>query len=180
MGTFELLNHTALTRIIKMLCFAVTFCLLGATLAQTTFTPRPTKPDWYSILAWKLNGYDDTVDRVHEWRIEYHHQPDKKHLLIAISDNWPNLQCHFVEIDPQWESVMQDPAKVQLISEELYHHIKSQDVPETQLTEVQLLAIFGDKDSVGECVNHTVYVMSYTPSAAVLNLTTLPPRTTSV
>merc|ERR1711963_1394046 len=100
----------------------ISLCLLGAALAQ--------RPSWFDILAFKLNGLDDTIDQVHNYT----------HLMIAINDEWPNLECHFIEIDPQWEPLLQDPIKVQQISEEIYHLVHGGHVPETELTPEQLLA----------------------------------------
>jgi len=140
---------------------------LGAVLAQAPTTRRP-RPSWFDILAWRLNGLDDTVDRIHDYRIEYHHVANHTHLMIAIRDEYPNgMECHFIEIDPQWEPLLQDPHKLQLISEEVYHLVHGGHVPETELTADQLLAKYDDNDAVEECTRHTVKVMDYTPSPSI-------------
>merc|ERR1719511_259682 len=148
-------------------------CLFGAALAQS---PQPgdhhhhdgshPHPSWFDLLAFKLNGLDDTIDRIHNLRIEYHHVANHTHLMIAIKDEWPR-ECHFIEIDPQWEPLLQDPIKVQQISEEIYHLVHGGHVPETELTPEQLLAKYDDNDAVEECTRHVVKVMSYTPSPSI-------------
>merc|ERR1719317_1466610 len=96
----------------------------------------------------------------------HHHVANHTHLLIAIKDEYPR-ECHFIEIDPQWEALLNDPVKVQQISEEVYHLVHGGNVPETELTPEQLLAKYDDNDSVEECPRHTVKVMSYTPSPSI-------------
>merc|ERR1712212_882999 len=141
MGT--LIPSITITMLCKVSIVLAVVCL-GAVLAQAPTTRRP-RPSWFDILAWRLNGLDDTVDRIHDYRIE----------------------CHFIEIDPQWEPLLQDPHKLQLISEEIYHLVHDGHVPETELTADQLLAKYDDHDAVEECTRHTVKVMDYTPSPSI-------------
>merc|ERR1711922_102116 len=89
-------------------------------------------------------------------------------LLIAINDFVRPRDCHIIEIDPQWEPLLQDPVKVQQISEEVYHLIRGGNVPETELTEDQLIARYGDhNDMLAECRRHITKVMAYTPSPQI-------------
>merc|ERR1712156_1070858 len=61
-----------------------------------------------------LNKDDDVVDRLHEYRIEYHHSNNYTHFLIAIKDdraNKDNRECHIIEIDKMWEPLLNDTNK---------------------------------------------------------------------
>merc|ERR1712200_109192 len=131
------------------------------------------RPSWFDMLAMRLNSYDDSIDRVHNYRLEYHHLDNHTHLLIAISDEYPARQCHFIEISPTWEPLLQDPTKVQLISEEIYHLIQGGNVPEMELTADQLMAAYGDADAFQECLRHIIFVMSYTPSPSITSSITV-------
>merc|ERR1711934_504414 len=53
-------------------------CLVVMALAQT-------QPSWFDHLSQFINGIDDTIDQVHGYRVEYHHD-GRQHLLIVIRD----------------------------------------------------------------------------------------------
>merc|ERR1719237_1412479 len=79
--------------------------------------------------------------------------------------------CHFIEISPVWESLLQDRMKVRMISEEIYHKINDPNVNEVTLTEDQLSAAYQDAESATECAGHAIRVLSYSPSQAVMAAT---------
>jgi len=135
-------------------------CLVVGTLAQ---------PDWFGHLQEYINGVDDSIDFLHNMRIEYHHADGTRHLMIGIKDGPGPRECHFVEVSPVWEPLLQDPTKVPLMTEEVYHLITDPNYPESVLTEAQLNAAYGDPEASTECAGHKIYVLNYTPSAAVQN-----------
>merc|ERR1712121_506751 len=138
----------------------VVACLAVAVLAQT-------RPSWWQNLQNGINAQDDVIDRIHDFRIEYHHPRNGEHLLIAISDSRNHKECHFIEISRIWESLLHDDKKTEMISEEIYKLISDPSTPETQLTTAQLAAAYHDRDATHECYGHTIKVLAYTPSAAV-------------
>merc|ERR1712055_1108171 len=85
-------------------------CVLAVAAAQ----------NWWDNLLAGFNKDDDVVDRLNEFRFEYHAPDNGQHLLIAISDTWGNAQCHVVEVDRTWEPLLQDSAKVSKIVAEIY------------------------------------------------------------
>merc|ERR1712055_387268 len=141
-------------------------CLSATVLAQT-------QPSWFLDLKNMINGVDDTIDRLHNFRLEYHHDSaTREHLLIAISDYGPTGKtCHFIEISPVWESLLQDRMKVRMISEEIYHKINDPNVNEVTLTADQLAAAYQDNEAATECAGHAIRVLSYSPSQAVMAAT---------
>merc|ERR1712055_206297 len=154
MGHFEL--HSVIMR-----CSVLLSCLVAVTLAQTP-------PAWFDQIKNFINGIDDTIDSIHGFRMEYHHD-GRQHLLIAIMDKPPRMQCHFIEVSPVWESLLTDRSKVPQISEEIYHLIRDPNTQETTLTDDQILAAYGDSEAATECVGHTIKVLSYSPSNAIMS-----------
>merc|ERR1711934_836360 len=144
-----------------MRSFLILSCLVAAVLAQQS------RPSWWQNLQNGINAQDDVIDRIHDFRIEYHHNRRQQHLLIAISDERTHKECHFIEISPTWEPLLRDDKKVELISEEIYQLISDPSTPETTLTTKQLADAYHDGDATHECYRHTVKLLSYTPSAAV-------------
>merc|ERR1712200_104896 len=157
---------TATATIAAMLRAAVVACLLAFVAAQDGHHDHH-HPSWFDIVANGLNGLDDTIDQVHQYRIEYHHNDNTTHLMIAINDFIRPRDCHIVEIAPEWEPLLLDPVKVQQISEEIYHLIRGNNVPETTLTDDQLIAKYGDNEVLTECRRHITKVMAYTPSPSI-------------
>merc|ERR1711962_1191525 len=152
-------------------------CLVALTLAQTP-------PAWFSHIKDFINGIDGTIDIVHGYRVEYHHD-GRQHLLILIKDEdygshhdytdrpggsgHHGKACHFVEVSPVWEHLLKDQSKVPQISEEIIHNIYNHDSPESVLTLDQLQAAYGASEAVQECAGHSIRVLSYSPSAAIMS-----------
>jgi len=145
-----------------MRCLLLVAFLAASVLAQTP-------PAWFNHIKDFINGVDDTVDMLHGYRIEYHHD-GRQHLMIAIADD-PRVgrECHFVEISPVWEAELKDRNKVRMMSEEIYHLIKDPNTQETTLSDDQIKAAYGDNEAATECLGHTIKVLSYSPSQAILN-----------
>merc|ERR1712212_423612 len=150
----------------------VLLSILGHSLAQdASTTARPGPPDWFLKLQAYANKQDDVIDRVHNFRLEYH--PDGtnyngNHLLMAISD-FRQRECHVIEVDAQWEPLLNDPEKIPLISEEIIHLIQEGHAREVTLTDDELYKNYGRNDATEECANHVVKAMIYSPSDAVIN-----------
>merc|ERR1712180_243418 len=155
-------------------------CLVVLALAQT-------QPSWFSHLSQFINGIDGTIDVVHGYRVEYHHD-GRQHLLIVIRDEgrqrphgnhtghfhftgffFHGRECHFIEISPVWEDLLKDQAKVAEISEEIVHLIHNPTTQETRLTMDQIMAAYGDHEVATECAGHSIRVLSYSPSAAIMS-----------
>merc|ERR1712066_474500 len=106
MGTFISLK---LLRLPDMRTFIIIACFVAGVLAQ-----RTDRPDWFNNLQGMLGNMaknDDVIDNVHEFRIEYHHEANHTHILIAISDQRGKRECHIVEIGKSWEADLKDPVK---------------------------------------------------------------------
>ena len=74
--------------------------------------------------------------------------PQSQHLLIAIKDMGNGAkECHFIEISPIWESLLKDPVKLTMMTEEVYHKITDPNYTEIPLTEAQLQADYGDSEA---------------------------------
>ena len=56
-------------------------------------------------------------------------------------------ECHFVEVSPIWEPLLQDQQKVQMMTEEVYHLMVDPNYPETELTLDQLKTIYNDPEA---------------------------------
>ena len=56
-------------------------------------------------------------------------------------------ECHFVEVSPIWEPLLQDQANVAKMTEEVYHLMVDPNYPETELTLDQLKAIYNDPEA---------------------------------
>merc|ERR1712002_301751 len=125
-------------------------------------------PRWFDQLAGYLNALDDTIDQIHGFRIEYHHGANQEHLMIGIKD-MPPKECHFVEVSPLWEHLLQNQTKVQKMTEEVYHLMVDPNYPETELTLDQLKAIYNDPEAVDEFSDHALFVMNYRPSNEIIN-----------
>merc|ERR1712002_459569 len=124
-------------------------------------------PRWFDQLAEYLNSLDDTIDQIHGFRIEYHHGANQEHLMIGIKD-MPPKECHFVEVSPLWEHLLQNQTKVQKMTEEVYHLMVDPNYPETELTLDQLKTIYNDPEAAEECAGHKIFVLNYTPSQAII------------
>lgn len=147
-----------------MQVFIILSCLFLGTLGQT-------QPAWFQHVADYINNIDDTIDIVHNTRVEYHHD-GKQHLLIAIEDRGRHRSCTFIEISPVWEPLLKDAAKVTQISEEISHVIHAHDEDGQQvvsLTMDQVMAAYGDMEVKTECAGHQLRTVSYTPSAAIMS-----------
>merc|ERR550517_1846141 len=133
------------------------------------YSPSSERVKFFEMMQANLARINDQViDDIHEFRFEYHNPDNGTHLLIAISDKSGAKECHFVEIDPLWEPALSNEAKTQMISEELYAMLHDPSTVETTLTVKQLQAIYGDTQASKECWHHTIKVLHYTPSQAVL------------
>jgi len=150
--------------------FLIFFCIAALAVAQSP-------PAWFSHIKDYINGIDDTIDILHGFRVEYHHD-GRQHLLIFIKDyggqnsaNHPNggKVCGFVEISPVWEHLLHDQAKVAQISEEVLHQVHSGAAQTNTLTLDQIKAAYGDSEATQECAGHEIREVSYTPSAAILS-----------
>merc|ERR1711879_6016 len=154
---FKNCNQSTMRALIVVICFAIAMADDGV-------------PQWMLDLQHGIGMSSDVIDTVHNWRIEYHSQLPGKHLLIAISDGYDasrTRECHFIEIDSRWEGLLNDTSKTQKISEEIYATVTDPTIQETELTVQQLQAAYGDKSASKECWEHKIYVLSYTPSAAL-------------
>merc|ERR1711962_50982 len=145
-----------------MRCLLAISALVALTLAQGG------PPAWFDNIKNFINGIDDTIDSIHNFRIEYHHD-GRQHLLIAIRDRGSMKECHFIEISPTWEALLKDRSKVPQISEEIYHMINNPSVQEVKLTEDQIKAAYGDAEASTECAGHDIYSLSYSPSAGIMS-----------
>merc|ERR1739848_864341 len=133
-------------------------------------TPPPDgtfDPDWFQYVAGMVSRNDDVLDRYHEFRFEYHHRNNRTHTVIAIGDTRTHRECHFIEVDPVWEPLLNDQTIAAAIVEEIYAVIDAGTVPETQLTVTQLDAAYGDHDATKECIGYMIKVLHYTPSATI-------------
>merc|ERR1712121_190167 len=105
-----------------------------------------TRPSWFDQLAGNLNNnMADTIDTVHEYRFEYHDNSGT-HLIIAISDKNGMRECHFIEIDSQWEPLLKDNDKMKMITEEIYHLLDTHTAQETSLSNTEIIRKYGDRD----------------------------------
>merc|ERR1712008_537128 len=109
-------------------------------------------------------------DYEHAYRIEYHNDVGKTHLILAIKDKPEPKECHIVEVDSKWEAMLQDSDKVHLITDEIYRAIVGGAAVESTLTIRQLQAAYGDYDATRECFQHIVKIFNYIPSDAILNM----------
>merc|ERR1712154_728061 len=161
MGNAEYMGTYISLTLPDMRTFIIIACFVAGALAQTN------RPDWFNNLQGMLGNLaknDDVIDNVHEFRIEYHHQANKTHILLAISDQRGTRECHIVEIDQSWEADLKDPVKMHIITEDIYKRITDSNTPETTLTAAQLRAKYGDREATRECFRHTVKVLDYSPS----------------
>ena len=72
----------------------------------------------------------------------------QEHLLIGIKDMPANeKECHFVEVSPIWEPMLQQPDSVRKMTEEVYHLMVDPNYPETELTLDQLKTIYNDPEA---------------------------------
>jgi len=125
------------------------------------------RPDWFNQIDQFLNTWDDTVDRYHQYRFEYHAPPHGQHLMIAIDDSQGHRECHFVEISDQWEPLLNQTATIPKVSEEIYALITSNNAPETQMSIRALEGAYGDHDATRECYGHSIWILNYTPSSTL-------------
>jgi len=126
------------------------------------------RPAWFQAIDQYLSVNDDVVDRYHEYRFEYHNDARGQHLMLAIDDLANEKSCHVVEIDNQWESLLNNTATIPMVSEEIYQLIHLSNTPETSLSVAQLSNAYGDHDATRECFGHKVFLLTYTPSAALM------------